>query len=196
MTRTLLLIALLVSTAGSLFGQSLGDVARENRNKQGAKAKVVVDDDTGPIQSNKSPFPNMAVQGLDNTDEIIGSMEKYRASHTPEEFEGTLRSWYESYDTMMADALADQRAIRDRHNERVRGIQENTLDRTNDYAQYQKRRESELRTDEDDRKRSEADGLLTARIQQMFVKVRNNFMMKGVRYEWFKIRFGNNNGSY
>ncbi len=181
-----------------LLGQSLGDVARENRsNKQSSeKARVVVDDDSSTIQSAKSPFPTMAIEGLDNTEDIIKAMELYRAQHTAEEFEKTVRAWYENYDAMMANALRDQKESKDRRLERMRGTEPSPIDRNVDYKEYEMRRRQEIRNDDEDRKRIEADGLLTARIQQMFMKIRSNLMGKGLRYEWFKIRFGNNNGSY
>ena len=197
MNRTVC-VFLLVFCSIPFFGQSLGDVARENRNNKqpSAKAKVVVDDESAPILSGKSPFPNMATEGLDNTDEIIQAMEVHRAHHSAEEFEKALRSWYENYDAIMDNALREQKEAKDRRIDRMRGTEPSPLDRNVDYKEYEMRRRQEVRNDDEDRKRIEADGLLTARIQQMFMKVRSNLMGKGLRYDWFKIRFGNNNGSY
>ncbi len=197
MNRTLC-VFLLVCSSIPLFGQSLGDVARENRsNKQASpKSKVVVDEDSASVRPDTSPFPKMAIEGLDNTDEILKAMETYRTHHSAEEFETTVRSWYENYDSMMENALRDQKTAKDHRLDRIRGMQSGPLDRITDYRQYEMRRRQEVRDDDEDRQRIEADGLLTARIQQMFVKVRSSLIGKGLRYEWFKIRFGNNNGSY
>jgi hypothetical protein len=177
--------------------QSLGDLARQNRSsKTAAHAKVVVDEDSSPIR-NKSPFPNLAMTGLDNTDEIIRAMETYRASHPLDETESAIHSWFDEYDATLEKAITEQNAIKDRRLSRNAGAQYSSLDRrTNDYRQYEERQIAEARADNDDRRRYESDGLACARIQQAFTKIRNYLTGKNLKYEWFKIRFGNGNGSW
>jgi hypothetical protein len=195
--RLFLILALSTTTILLHAQDSLGDVARQNRSsKPGAsRAKVVVDEDSSPIR-NKSPFPNLAMTGFDNTDEIIRAMETYRASHTLEEVESSVHAWFDEYDAVIEKAIAEQIAIKDRQSSRYYGSQNSTLDRTNDNRQYEQRRIAEARAAEDDRRRYSIDGLACARIQQAFGRVRNYLTGKNLKYEWFKIRFGNGNGSW
>jgi hypothetical protein len=194
--RLFLILAVSIAPINLHAQDSLGEVARQNRSsKPGAsRAKVVVDEDSSPIR-NKSPFPNLAMTGFDNTDEIIRAVEAYRTGHTPEEVE-SVHAWFDEYDAVLEKAIAEQIAIKDRQSSRYYGSHYSTLDRTNDNRQYEQRQIAEARAAEDDRRRYGIDGLACARIQQAFGRVRNYLTSKNLKYEWFKIRFGNGNGSW
>ncbi len=171
-------------------------MARQNRtSKTGAeRARVVVDEDSS--LNIKSPFPTLAMSGLDNTDEVIKSMEAYRLTHSLQETEAALHGWFDEYDAILERAINEQNMIKDRRISRSAGADYSSLDRTTDYRQMEQRRMAERRADNDDRRRYETDGLACARIQQAFTKVRNYLVSKNIKYEWFKIRFGNGNGSW
>jgi hypothetical protein len=198
MKRAILLV--LIFAGGLVVGaaqESLGDVARKSKEEKAARpqSKVVVDDDSEPLK-NKSALPELALRGIDNTDQIIRAMEKFRSTHTPEETEAAIHEWYDGYDQMMEKAIDESKLLKERHIERVTGTRLNATDRISDYRQYEKAMEAERRLDEDDRRHVESNGLLTARIQQSFTQIRNSLQWKQIKYEWFKIRFGNGNGSW
>ncbi len=199
MKRYLWATAVLTVVAVGAFGQdSLGEVARQNREKKAnqPKAKTVIDDDTRPSIKNTSPFPEIQEQGFDNSDDVTKAMEDYRLSHSPEEMEGAVKQWYESHDKALQTAIDEGKMLKERHLNRINGRSLNVTDRTNDYQQYYRQRDTERDLDDYDRKKCESDGLLTTRIQQAFQKVRWYLMSKNLKYEWFKIRFGNGNGSW
>jgi hypothetical protein len=195
--RLFLILAVSIAPTNLHAQDSLGEVARQNRSsKPGAsRAKVIVDEDSSPIR-NKSPFPNLAMTGFDNTDEIIRAVEAYRTGHTPEEVESSVHAWFDEYDAVLEKTIAEQIAIKDRQSSRYYGSHYSTLDRTNDNRQYEQRQIAEARAADDDRRRYGIDGLACARIQQAFGRVRNYLTSKNLKYEWFKIRFGNGNGSW
>jgi hypothetical protein len=203
MNRALIkrLSLILALSAGSLLVRaqdSLGDIARQNRSNKPAasRSKVVIDEESNSIR-NKSPFPNLVMTGLDNTDEIVRAMESYRGTHNPGEFESAVHAWFDDYDSILEKAINEQIVIKDRRMSRTTGPQFSSLDRSpNDYKQYEQRRLAEARAVDDDRRRYEADGLTCARIQQAFGRIRNYLTSKNLKYEWFKIRFGNGNGSW
>jgi hypothetical protein len=190
-------LVLVLGICSVAIGQdSLGDVARKTREEKDSKprAKTVIDDEATPAKQ-RTAFPDITMRGLDNTDEIISAMNGYMASHTPEEFEAAVREWYETYDRMMADAIEESSMLKERHIRRIHGAVP-VQDRINDYRQMEQVREAQRRADDDDGKRVETNGLMTARIQQTFGRVRSHLQMKRLKFDWFKIRFGNGNGSW
>jgi hypothetical protein len=198
MKRAILFIIFLLSgSVVALAQEPLGDVARKTKEERAARPqpKLVVDDDSEPLK-NRSPLPELALHGLDNTDQIIRALEKFRLTHSAEETESALHEWYDGYDQMMEKAIDESKLMKERHISRVTGGRGNATDRINDYRQYEKTMEAERRSDEDDRKHVEANGLLSARIQQAFSQIRFSLQKKQITYEWFKIRFGNGNGSW
>jgi hypothetical protein len=198
MSRAILVLISLLSGSVVALGQEfLGDVARKAKEEKTARpqSKLVVDDDSEPLK-NKSPLPELALHGLDNTDQIIRAIERFKLTHSAEETEEALHEWYDGYDQMMERAIDESKLMKERHISRVTGTRVNATDRINDYRQYEKTMEAERRSDEDDRRHVEANSLLTARIQQAFTQIRFSLQMKQIKYEWFKIRFGNGNGSW
>ena len=194
---TILLLPILGLSIQLASQQSLGDVARQTRSNKADSphAKLVVDDDSTPLPK-KSPFPDLEIDGLDNTEEIIKAMEAYRLSHTSEDFVATIRSWYDEYDSSLDHAITDQKIIRDRQYSRARGAQFSSIDRNNDPTQYQKRQIAEIRAEDNDRRRFEADSQLSKRIQQTFNRVRYYLSTKGHKFDWFQIRYANGAGTW
>jgi hypothetical protein len=47
-----------------------------------------------------------------------------------------------------------------------------------------------------DFRRGRKNGMMMARIQQTFIKVRNDLQSINLRYDWSKIRNANGNGSF
>jgi len=190
------LIILVSGLAAASAQESLGDVARKNRETKPdrTEARLVVDDESDRVKR-KSVFPEIADKGLDNSSEIIKAMDIYLHTHPPDQGEKAIREWFEQYDELMANAIQQRQELLQRHRDRLRGVPGDHYRITN-YRESQMKYEAEWRVDDDDYRRYEAAGLLTARIQQTFVKVRSFLELKNRRYEWFQIRFGNNNGSW
>lgn len=173
---------------------SLADLARQARqNKPATKAKTVVTDET--LNSRRTLFPAIHPE-LDNSEEIVREMVAYSRTHTPKETEDAIREWYEIYDQKMANAIHEQKDIQDRQLQRSMSEQDMYEYGGEDYRKYQALRRAENRTAVSDQQAMRTNGLLTAKIQQTFQMVRGGLQKNNIRYEWFKIRFGNGNGSW
>ena len=97
----------------------------------------------------------------------------------------------------MADVLDDNNRLIKRKEDRV--LNEATgsyYGPDGDYERAVRRRNSAIAEDRSDFRRERKNGMMMARIQQTFMRVRNDLQMIGLKYEWFKIRNGNGNGSF
>lgn len=187
MIRSLILVTLLFipiaagaqADRGSPSEPSLGDVARQKKSQRSSQPSKVVDETV--ITLKPRIIPEIFSGGLDNSDEIIAAIDKYRADHTPAETEQVIRAWWEEYDTAMESAIEENKSIETAPDIEVRNRQ--------DYerAQLTYRR---------NRERHKENSLMMARIQQTFGRVRNHLNKKGLNYDWFKIRCGNGNCSW
>jgi hypothetical protein len=85
MHRNWILATLVILFAWQALGQnsderapSLGDIAKKNKNNDSSrsKAKRVITDDDVNVRSN--PIPVIAVQGPDNTDEVLNAIREFK----------------------------------------------------------------------------------------------------------------------
>lgn len=186
------LILLLISAA-CLVAQndspSLADAARKTRESK-AKAKIVVTEETIALQ--RGPLPDLNIEGVDNSDEVIKAIDKHRQSHTPAETEQVVREWYNRYDMMFQRAFTENEEMKARAQDRF--IEPRQY--SDNYRQYQEQRVTELHSALMDQRSMQKNNLLIARIQQSLQKIRNGIQSFNLRYEWMKIRFGNGNGSW
>jgi hypothetical protein len=197
------LIFIISLTPFNCFGQSdssgapnppLGDVAKKSKQAS-AKAKVVVDDDN--LNSRKGPIPGIAFEGVDNSDEIIHAIREFRKTHTVPETEEIVRQWYDEFDSLMAGVLDDNSRLVQRKEDRtLTEATGNYYGPDGDYQRAMQRRKTAIAEDREDFRRGRRNGFMMARVQQTFTKVRNDLQTIGLRFEWFKIRNGNGNGSY
>lgn len=192
-----LFILAILTASGQTASSStpLGDVVKKNHQATSPKAKVVVDDDN--LHSQRGPIPGMSLEGVDNSDEIIHAIREFKKSHTPAETEEAVRLWYDEFDSLMADTLDDNNRLIKRKEDRA--LTEATgayYGPDGDYNKAMQRRNSAILEDRSDFRRERKNGFMIARIQQTFMKVRNDLQMIGLRYDWFKIRNGNGNGSF
>jgi hypothetical protein len=174
---------------------ALGDIVKKSKQAGAPKAKVVVDDDN--IASHRGPIPALSLEGVDNSDEIVRAIHEFKKTHTPAETEEAMRLWYDEFDALMADVLDDNNRLIKRKEDRV--LNEATgsyYGPDGDYERAMRRRNSAIAEDRSDFRRERKNGLMMARIQQTFMRVRNDLQMMGLKYEWFKIRNGNGNGSF
>jgi len=181
--------------AGNNSEPPLGDVVKQSRKSSSPKAKTVITDDT--LQRQLGPIPGIVFEGVDNSDEIIRAIREYRKNHAPAETEEVVRHWYNEFDTMMARTLDDNARLVARKEDRRLAIATGEYgERVANYSALEERRNGEIRADRDDFRRLRQNGLMMARIQQTFLKVRGDLQRCYLRYEWFKIRNGNGNGSF
>jgi hypothetical protein len=156
---------------------------------------MVVTDET--LNTDRGPLPEMNIDGVDNSDDIIKAVASYKKEHTPVEVEEAVRSWYDHYDMMFQKAFDENNAIKNRAQDRA--AHPSSLAYRDDEDSY--KRIDELRRDQalsdlQNQRKVQKNGLLEARIQQTVQKVRTGIGQFGLRYEWMKIRFGNGNGSW
>lgn len=190
---------LFVFLALAIFGQqtpdsgqkSLAEIAAQSKSNP-AHAKIVLNDDSTEIQ--KPIIPNVFSNGLDNSDQITDAILQFQKTHTPQETEDLVHAWYDKHDALLARAIDENRRINDRAIDRhFLGPDESDA---RNYRQYQQQRMADMVTQRDEYKTKMDNGMLSARIQQTFTKVRSQLQKNNMRYEWFKIRCGNGNCSF
>jgi hypothetical protein len=174
--------------------KSLGDVARDSKKEKREQAKMILSDDTQP--SRGQPVPDVFYGGLDNTDEILKAIDQYKGAHNLQETEAVVHAWYDKHDAMLANAIEENRRIEQRERDRQVGYTSGDIKpRTQeDYVELQR---VELISRREDSIHKRDNGLLSARIQQAFARVRSQVKSKyGMNADWMKIRCGNGNCSY
>ncbi len=192
-----LVIGLLVLSSLPLSAQdSLADAARKARSDKASqpKSKVVIDDDSSTLK-NRSPFPDLNVHGLDNSEDVAREIDGFRATHSPAEAEAASRQWYEDHDQHFMMLAKEQQLLSERHNQRQNEIQAYP-DRNTDWRKYQQEQMLRQQSDDADKKRMAENMLVIGRIQQGLLRVRNYLQSKGARYDWFKVRNPNGVGSW
>lgn len=201
--------AIFVVLAGcTAFGQSQQDncpcpvsneakssvaAAAQTAKAQGAHAKHVFTDED--METHKGPFPRLNMEGVDNSDEIIDAIGKYKQKHSPEEVEQAVHDWYDKYDTELNAAISQANEFKSLRDANVLNGYE-LRQQSMDYEKCQRRREAEMRGARLDNQIIRDNGLHTARIQQAMIKIRGGIMRYNLNYSWFKIRQGNGNGSF
>lgn len=174
--------------------KSLGDVARESKKGKKEQAKIVLSDDTQQLR--KPLIPDVFDGGIDNIDEILKAINDYRSTHNLQETEAIVHLWYEKHDALLANAIEANRRIEQRERDRQMGYQVSD-EQPRSQAEYQELQHIELISRRDDLRHKQENGLLSARIQQAFTRVRPQMKSKyAMNIDWFKIRCGNGNCSY
>ena len=191
MRLSFVVVLFLVAAAFAQEQPSLADAARAAKTPQ-AKAKVVVDDDN--LKSSKSPIPDVYNDAIENADEIVKAIFEFQAKHTPKETEDVVREWWERHDKKMNDALIENKELKERREALAR--QQLGYIQSGHYDKYNKLEDAELRGAREDERRVRDNNFMVARIQNTFTQVRNALIRKNLKYEWFKIRCGNNNCSF
>jgi hypothetical protein len=171
---------------------SVAAAARTSK-KPVAHAKRVIDDDD--LELHKSPIPRLSLEGSDNTLEIVAAVKKYKESHTPQQTEEAFRDWFSETNDMLTAAIRESSNLRDLRESNINNSNDLCQD-SGDWEQCQKLRLADARGARSDQNRIRNDGFVTGRIQQAFMKIRNDLTMIGLRYEWFKIQNANGVGSF
>ena len=187
MKRYILFTGILLFVCSYAVAQdSLGDAARQARADKSAqpKAKIVVDDEVAPLKT-RSPIPEIALKGLDNTGEICRAIETYRGSHNKAETEAMLHDWFDEYDNMIRLYLKEQVLAQERQSDQYSRPQPTY---NGDYKKYWEAIQARQRADEADRRRLYSDQATISRVQQGLQRIQNYLNYHGLNYPWFKVR--------
>jgi hypothetical protein len=181
-------------------GNSLAAAAKSTKDqKPAAHAKKVFTDEDMEVEA--GPLPSLRTDGLDNTDEVIAAITKYKTSHSPEQTEEAIHMWFDRYDQIMAAALQenlDTATIRSTNMSNAYALCQESQG-NQDVGDYQKcasRQMAEQRGAQSDQHVYAKNNNLVMRIQQSFMKTRNWLVMNRMNYAWFKIRTTNNGYYY
>ncbi len=174
--------------------KSLAEVARDSKKDKKDQAKIVLSDDTE--QLHKPLIPDVFYGGIDNTDEILKAIDAYRSTHNLQETENVVHAWYDKHDAMLVNAIDENRRIEQRERDRQLGYR--ALDaQPRNQEEYLEMQRVELISRREDLKHKQENSLLSARVQQVFGRIRSQVHSKyGMNVEWLKIRCGNGNCSY
>jgi hypothetical protein len=174
--------------------KSVADIARQSK-KDGKReqTKLVFTEDSPQMQ--KPLIPDIFSGGLDNVDEILKAINDYRTTHNARETEVVLHLWFDKHDAMLANAIEENGRIEQQERDRQMGYTTTDAQPRSQQEYYEMQR-IEIIARRESLKRKQENGLLMARIQQTFTRVRSTLQGKGLKYEWFKIRCGNGNCSF
>jgi hypothetical protein len=167
--------------------------AAKTSKKPAAHAKRVIDDDD--LELHKSPIPRLSLEGADNTAEIVDAVKKYKESHTPQQTEVAFRDWFDDTNDVLTAAIRESSNLRDLRESNINNSNDLCQD-SGDWEQCQKLRLADARGARRDQNRIRNDGFVTGRIQQAFMRIRNDLMTIGLHYQWFKIQNANGVGSF
>jgi hypothetical protein len=176
-------------------GSSLAAAAKSAKDQKAGHAKKVFTDEDMEVA--EGPLPRLKTDGLDNSDEIIVAITKYKAAHTPEQTEEAVHMWFDRYDQILAAALQenqDMSTLRSTNMSNAYALCQESQG-SGDYQDYQKcasRQMAEQRGAISDQHVYAKNNYLVMRIQQSFMKIRNGLQVNNMRYAWFKIRTVNN----
>lgn len=133
------------------------------------------------------PFPRMALNGPDNSDDVIAAVLKYKSAHTPEQTETAMHDWFDRYDQILQATIKGNRDVSSIRN--INNMNSNDLcQESQDYQQCQSARMADMRGMRNDQYAMISNTTLMMRIQQSFFKVRGGLTQNNLRYPWFKIR--------
>jgi hypothetical protein len=188
---------------------SLGDVARKNdaakkEKDASAKPKRVFTDDDMSIR--KSPIPSIALQGVDNTEEVLAAIHAFRATHDAAATEEEVHAWFDQQTEVLSAAI-DANTQQQKHNQmRMEAAQDRSPYPYNyaydpDSSKMNERMTTERWSQRVQMRSSQENFQVIGRIQQALTKVRLDVICRPNKnqagaYDWFKIRAANGVGLY
>src|SRR5258708_20499057 len=196
----LLALILLCGFAGPTFGQNaeesgappLGDVAEKNRAGSKVKATRVVTDDG--VAAGSNPIPVIALEGAENTDNILDAIHQYRRVHDAAETERVVREWFDEESEVLSAAIEVNSRLSQHTQLRMEVAQDkyaygNQYDPEGDNRKVQQRQIAERRSQPVDARSNHANWQLGTRLQQTLRKVRTTMLRNPTTtraYDWFK----------
>src|SRR5579871_3558231 len=176
--------------------KSLGEIASKKPSGS-STAKVRIDDDSldSAISKVKQPIPDITLDGLDNSDEIVTAINDYKAHHTPEETEAMLKDWWDRHEAALIRFADENKTLSDRLQDQRYYYQEQN--NSDDYRKAQQQYLDQQKSAQLNQRSMMENGMRIGRIQQTFMKVRTGISMRcHLQYDWFKIPNGNGIGSF
>ena len=158
--------------------------------KTGHAKKVFTDED---MEVNAGPLPRLKMDGAENGDEVVAAIVKYKETHTPEQTEQAVRTWYERYDEMLVAAIQENRDMAALSSANMSNGNE-LCQQSQDYQQCQNRQMADQRGNRSDQTQMIKNTTLMMRVQRVFMKVRSGLLMNNLHYSWFKIQSNSFNG--
>ncbi len=206
----LVILSLVFSISGKVASQNtdaaqpLGDVAKKNdtakKENAGTKAKRVFTDDDMSVR--KRPIPSIALQGADNTEEVVASIHDFRAKHNAEDTENTLHEWFDAQAEVLTAAI-DANVRMQKHNQmRWESVQDRgPYIYDGDNAKLNERQITERFSQRVDAHSSQDNFQVISRLQQALMKVRVDLFCRPNKtrtaaFDWFKIPNANGVGTY
>lgn len=210
MTRSrILVLAVVALAATSLSAQqedsacdtkadtkSLGEIVSKTSSGS-TTSKIRIDDDSldGVISKVKAPIPDISLEGLDNSDEIVTAINDYKSHHSPEETETVLKDWRDRHEAILIRAAEENKALSDRLQDQRYYYREQTD--SDDYRKAQQQYLDQQKSAQLNQRSMMENGMRIGRIQQTFTKVRTGISMRcHLQYDWFKVPDANGIGSF
>src|SRR5579862_748565 len=167
---------------------SPAQAARDKKSQKTAHSKKVITDED--MDASAGPLPRLKMDGAENGDEVVAAITSFRMTHTAEQTENAVRTWYDRYDQMLAAAIKENLETKTLREANYSNGYE-LCQQSQDYEQCQSRQMAEARGARSDQIQIAKNNNLEVRIQHAFMKVRNGLASKGMRYDWFKVRTTN-----
>jgi hypothetical protein len=177
------------STSGT--ASPLAAAARNAKDQKAGHAKKVFTDDD--MEANVGPLPRMKMDGPENGDEVVTAITKYKQTHTPEQTEQAIRTWYDRYDEMLVATIQENRDMATLSSTNMSNGNE-LCQQSQDYEHCQSRQMTDLRGNRNDQAVMMKNTALMMRIQRVFQKVKGGLMMNDLHYSWFRIQTNSYNG--
>lgn len=175
--------------------KSIAEIAKESRAKASANSKTIINSEDLAKGKDQGPIPRLNMDEQDNSDEISEAIRAFKAKHTPEETERAVRDWYQEYDDMLATAIKGNKDTAQRRQfTTYNGYW--ICQETPDYNNCVARRNAELRGSHEDQVSMVENFKIISRIQQAFMRIRNQLNAYDLHYSWFRVRNANGSGSF
>ncbi len=163
----------------------LAAAARNAKDQKAGHAKKVFTDDD--MEANAGPLPRLKMDGPENGDEVVTAITKYKETHTPEQTEQAIRTWYDRYDEMLVATIQENRDMATLSSANMSNGNE-LCQQSQDYEHCQSRQMADQRGNRSDQTVMIRNTALMMRIQRVFQKVKGGLMMNNLHYSWFHIQ--------
>ena len=154
----------------------------------------------------KSPIPSIALQGADNTEEVLVAIHDFRATHDAAATEDVVHDWFDEQTEDLSEAIAANLRLQKHNQMRMESAQDRSSYPYNyaydpDPAKMNERLTTERWSQRVESRSSQENFQVIGRIQQALTRVRLDVICrpnktKPAAYDWFKIRTANGVGSF
>jgi len=169
----------------------LAAAARDAKTQKSVHAKKVFTDDD--VETNAGPLPALKMEGVENSDEVVAAVAKYKTTHTPEQTEEAVHMWYDRYDSMLIASIKENRDMATLSSTNMSNASE-LCQQSQDYQQCQSRQMADQRGMRTDQTQAMKNNALMMRVQRTFQRVRSGLEVNHLHYTWFRIQTNSFNG--